>query len=107
MLKPTSQQANRSFYHNVVRSINFILAGYRLHLLDLAHRQNGTVNSLIDVKRNLLMTFEPTISLVRCQGEVVGHRITSRIPMVPCHSLVVVCGTGIDTVCKCVYVDAH
>ena len=53
------------------------------------------------------MTLEPTISLVRRHGEVERHSITSRIPMVACHSIVVVKGTGIYTVRQCVYVDAH
>ena len=53
------------------------------------------------------MTLEPTISLVRRQGEVERHSITSRIPMVTCPSIVVVIGTGIYTVRHCVYVDAH
>ena len=50
------------------------------------------------------MTLEPTVSLLRRQGEVERHSITSRIPMGTC---VVVKGTRIYTVRECVYVDAH
>ena len=53
------------------------------------------------------MALEPIISLVLRQGEVERHSIASRIPMVTCHSLIVVKGTGIYTVRHCVYVDAH
>ena len=53
------------------------------------------------------MTFEPTISLARRQGEVERHSITSRISMVSCNSIVIVDGTGIYTVRQCVYVDAY
>ena len=53
------------------------------------------------------MTLEPTIALVLRQGEVERHSIASRIPMVTCHSLIVVKGAGIYTVRQCVYVDAH
>ena len=53
------------------------------------------------------MTLEPTISLVRRQDEVERHSVTSRIPMVTCCFIIVVNGTGIYTVCECVYVDAR
>lgn len=53
------------------------------------------------------MTLEPTISLVRRQGEVERYSITRRIPMVACHAVVVVRGAGVHTVRKCVHVDAH
>ena len=53
------------------------------------------------------MTLEPKISLIRRQGEVERHSITSRISVVTCNSIVVVNGAGIYTVRQCVYVDAH